>query len=185
MNMKQNFFDQLDGGWGDLIADTYKKANEYLISIQATSDEGVSLELDYLDSDHLSNVTLQVNSIDIKMIHDENKYNNGKEMELCWSRGTFNGYVAYFYVWAENMLIDGMTVEDYFNKLKEEQPSKYRYAKIHKGCCFYIGLLIDENCEYRYVNARVFNAHNNIENINKYNMYVSDAVKEIIEKQMW
>ena len=178
--MKQNFFDQLDGGWGDLIADTYKKANEYLISIQATSDEGVSLVLDYLDSDHLSNVTLQVNSIDIKMIHDENKYNNGKEMELCWFRETFNGYVAYFYVWAENMLIDGMTVEDYFNKLKEEQPSKYRYAKIHKGCCFYIGLLIDEHGEYRYVNA-----HNNIENINKYNMYVSDAVKEIIEKQMW
>ena len=26
MNTKQNFFDQLDGGWGDLIADTYKEA---------------------------------------------------------------------------------------------------------------------------------------------------------------
>ena len=25
--MKQNFFDELDGGWGDLIADTYKEAN--------------------------------------------------------------------------------------------------------------------------------------------------------------
>ena len=25
--MKQNFFDQLDGGWGDLIADTYREAN--------------------------------------------------------------------------------------------------------------------------------------------------------------
>ena len=171
MNTKQNFFDQLDGGWGDLIADTYKKANEYLISIQATSDEGIPLVLDYLDNGLLTYVTLQVNSIDIKMIHDEGKYNNGKEMKLCW--------FSFFYVWAENMLIDGMTVEDYFNKLKEEQPSKYRYAKIHKGCCFYIGLLIDEHGEYRYVNA-----HNNIENINKYNMYVSDAVKEIIEKQM-
>ena len=29
--MKQNFFDQLDGGWGDLIADTYKKTNEPLL----------------------------------------------------------------------------------------------------------------------------------------------------------
>ena len=26
--MKQEFFDQLDGGWGDLIADTYKEANK-------------------------------------------------------------------------------------------------------------------------------------------------------------
>lgn len=25
--MKQNFFDELDGGWGDIIADTYKDAN--------------------------------------------------------------------------------------------------------------------------------------------------------------
>ena len=30
--MKQNFFDHLDGGWGDLIADTYKKAiNSYTL----------------------------------------------------------------------------------------------------------------------------------------------------------
>ena len=29
--MKQNFFDHLDGGWGDLIADTYKKTNEPLL----------------------------------------------------------------------------------------------------------------------------------------------------------
>ena len=29
--MKQEFFDQLDGGWGDLIADTYKKTNETLL----------------------------------------------------------------------------------------------------------------------------------------------------------
>ena len=32
MNTKQNFFDQLDGGWGDLIADTYKKTiNSYTL----------------------------------------------------------------------------------------------------------------------------------------------------------
>ena len=32
MNTKQNFFDQLDGGWGDIIADTYKKAiNSYTL----------------------------------------------------------------------------------------------------------------------------------------------------------
>lgn len=30
--MKQNFFDHLDGGWGDLIADTYKKTiNSYTL----------------------------------------------------------------------------------------------------------------------------------------------------------
>ena len=31
--MKQNFFDQLDGGWGDLIADTYSKNNIVLFDI--------------------------------------------------------------------------------------------------------------------------------------------------------
>ena len=29
--MKQNFFDQLDGRWGDLLADTYKEANKFKI----------------------------------------------------------------------------------------------------------------------------------------------------------
>ena len=30
--MKQNFFDQLDGGWGEIIADTYKKTiNSYTL----------------------------------------------------------------------------------------------------------------------------------------------------------
>lgn len=27
MNTKQNFFDQLDGGWGDIIANTYEETN--------------------------------------------------------------------------------------------------------------------------------------------------------------
>ena len=174
--MKQNFFDQLDGGWGDIIADTYKKANEYLISIQATSDEGIPLGLDYLDNGLLTYVTLQVNSIDIKMIHDEGKYNNGKAMELSNFRKTINGFIAYFYVWAENMLIDGMTVEDYFNKLKEEQHPKYRFAEIRKGCDFSIGLLLDKYGNYKYVN------YNTIVNTNKYNMYISEAVKELAFK---
>ena len=29
--MKQNFFDELDGGWGDLLADTYEEANSVLL----------------------------------------------------------------------------------------------------------------------------------------------------------
>ena len=29
--MKQNFFDHLDGRWGDLLADTYKEANSVLL----------------------------------------------------------------------------------------------------------------------------------------------------------
>ena len=29
--MKQNFFDQLDGRWGDLLADTYEEANKFKI----------------------------------------------------------------------------------------------------------------------------------------------------------
>lgn len=37
--MKQNFFDQLDGGWGDLITDTYKEANS-LIPKYSTDKEG-------------------------------------------------------------------------------------------------------------------------------------------------
>ena len=35
--MKQNFFDHLDGGWGDLIADTYKEANDYTIVFEFTN----------------------------------------------------------------------------------------------------------------------------------------------------
>ena len=34
--MKQNFFDQLDGGWGDLIADTYKEYNKQSLLFNLT-----------------------------------------------------------------------------------------------------------------------------------------------------
>ena len=177
--MKQNFFDHLDGGWGDVIANTYKEANEYLISIQATSDEGIPLVLDYLDNGLRSPCdTLQVNSIDIKMIHDECKYNKGKALEPSYCKKTFKGFTAYFYVWAENMLIDGMTVEDYFNKLKEEQHTKYRFAEMHKECGFYIGLLLDTYGSWKYISKFT------IINTNKYNMYISEVVKELAFKHV-
>lgn len=36
--MKQNFFDHLDGGWSDLIADTYRESNEYKIQFTFLND---------------------------------------------------------------------------------------------------------------------------------------------------
>lgn len=36
--MKQNFFDHLDGGWSDLIADTYREANECKIQFTFLND---------------------------------------------------------------------------------------------------------------------------------------------------
>ena len=38
IEQNSNFFDQLDGGWGDLIADTYKEANEYKKLVQFTNN---------------------------------------------------------------------------------------------------------------------------------------------------
>ena len=40
MNNKQNFFDHLDGGWGDLIADTYEEySNEkYILQFEGTDE---------------------------------------------------------------------------------------------------------------------------------------------------
>ena len=38
IEQNSNFFDQLDGGWGNLIADTYKKANEYKKLVQFTNN---------------------------------------------------------------------------------------------------------------------------------------------------
>ena len=35
--MKQNFFDQLDGGWGDVISDTYKDYNKITYKIENVS----------------------------------------------------------------------------------------------------------------------------------------------------
>ena len=35
--MKQNFFDQLDGGWGDVISDTYKDYNKITYKIKNVS----------------------------------------------------------------------------------------------------------------------------------------------------
>ena len=38
IEQNSNFFDQLDGGWGDVIANTYKEANEYKKLVQFTNN---------------------------------------------------------------------------------------------------------------------------------------------------
>ena len=44
MNIKQNFFDHLDGGWGDVIADTYEEHNrDYFYYIK---DKNIKIDID-------------------------------------------------------------------------------------------------------------------------------------------
>ena len=44
IKMKQNFFDHLDGGWGDIIADTYKEHNrDYFYYIK---DKNIKIDID-------------------------------------------------------------------------------------------------------------------------------------------
>ena len=51
--MKQNFFDQLDGGWGDVISDTYKDYNKITYKIEnvsAIADQSTIQVKDYDDA---------------------------------------------------------------------------------------------------------------------------------------
>ena len=77
--MKQNFFDQLDGGWGDLIADTYKDANEYYklmigykYPMSFISDEGeviknvTGIDLFFEIEDSIAFLNQSTVSVDIK-----------------------------------------------------------------------------------------------------------------------
>ena len=43
MNNKKQFLDQLDGGWGDIIADTYEKHNNVVIQ---DKENDITLTLD-------------------------------------------------------------------------------------------------------------------------------------------
>ena len=78
--MKQNFFDHLDGGWGDLIADTYKdtinktilKTNDYIFNIK---DKNYNLLKDnfYNVDSHADNILLGSVELDNTNITIENK----------------------------------------------------------------------------------------------------------------
>lgn len=78
--MKQNFFDHLDGGWGDLIADTYRdtinktilKTNDYIFNIK---DKNYNLLKDnfYNVDSHADNILLGSVELDNTNITIENK----------------------------------------------------------------------------------------------------------------
>ena len=53
--MKQNFLDKLDGGWGDIIADTYKKYNSIDTTMTFSTEEGYLVD-DYLTPSTKENI---------------------------------------------------------------------------------------------------------------------------------
>ena len=70
--MKQNFFDHLDGGWEDLIADTYKEANSILLI------------------NHTRNITVTIDHSNFKEFENNNCYYEmyislDKKFKVCLS----------------------------------------------------------------------------------------------------
>ena len=70
--MKQNFFDHLDGGWGDVIADTYKEANSVLLI------------------NHTRNITVTIDHSTLKEFENDNCYYEmyislDKKFKVCLS----------------------------------------------------------------------------------------------------
>ena len=49
--MKQNFFDQLDGGWGEVVANTYKDANTFMAESTITPSGTVCIGKNKYNSD--------------------------------------------------------------------------------------------------------------------------------------
>ena len=75
--MKQNFFDQLDGGWGDLIADTYKKANDNMLLFRFNGEIHKLMKPSFYKEDDLSfyhylsfgTSDIEVNTLNIMDVH--------------------------------------------------------------------------------------------------------------------
>ena len=178
---KTNFFDHLDGGWGDVIADTYRESNEFLISIQAKGDYKIPILLEYLKSDFTVYENINATSIDIKMIHNDSSSFNGEEMKLTYKiNGPKTGsYKIAFKVWGENILIDGLPLDEYFTKMKEENPYKYRFTSLKKVNDLDFSLIVykDGTCEYIAPDKGVLPKHT-------YTIKVKDAVKELAFKHI-
>ena len=89
--MKQNFFDHLDGGWGDLIADTYKEANDYTIVFEFTNLLKLMEPTYYedLDVSFYANLFTRTTDIEVKSLKIINIYN------VFDIKNTNDGYVLF------------------------------------------------------------------------------------------
>lgn len=81
--MKQEFFDQLDGGWGDLIADTYKKSNETLVEYPLSDPlSGYYYYNDGTENKIIDTIIIKKSSsVEIEIIENPNNF-LGKEYAL-------------------------------------------------------------------------------------------------------
>ena len=89
--MKQNFFDHLDGGWGDLIADTYKEANDYTIVFEFTNLLKLMEPTYYEDLavSFYTNLFTRTTDIEVKLLKIINIYN------VFDIKNTNDGYVLF------------------------------------------------------------------------------------------
>ena len=84
-------------------------------------------------------------------------------------------YKIAFKVWGENILIDGLPLDEYFTKMKEENPYKYRFTSLKKVNDLDFSLIVykDGTCEYIAPDKGVLPKHT-------YTIKVKDAVKELV-----
>ena len=130
--MKQNFFDQLDGGWGDLIADTYRESNECKIQCTFLYDYTFLWKPTVVNKDgkmilmFISNVNKytseDANILNVKTIKFKNKDYNIKIYEEKNDARKMTNF--YFSPCMNDVIIDNRLYSDIIKKYLGEENIK-------------------------------------------------------------
>ena len=127
--MKQNFFDQLDGGWRDLIADTYKEANNYTIVFEFTNLLKLMEPTYYeeLDVSFYENSLFKTTDIKVKTLKIINIYNVFDIKDANDSYVLFNDSKQFTTTFSNILINNDKTYSEIFKSyIKHPYPYKFK-----------------------------------------------------------
>ena len=142
MNIKQNFFDQLDGGWGDLIADTYEEySNEkYILQFEGTDeyDNKINIKIKTDVEKLIMQCQYKINfselgdyinsSTVVKFPSDVEVFVNDK-----LSENKYNGmYIHYIISTTNKNMCSASIVLDYYDEYKRQIITRLNYTPYKK-----------------------------------------------------
>ena len=117
--MKQNFLDKLDGGWGDLIADTYSKNNIVLFDITNST-----INVNLYNNEEETSYGYTILMYDNLLVNRIRNREGEPTADLDYK--TKDDYIRFrIFVKPEDIIIDDMTLQEfisnkYFDKFSLE-----------------------------------------------------------------
>ena len=140
--MKENEFLNSLNDWGSILTDTYER--NATNQIEVTGDD-IAVAISFKHNDFIFNTTInRVTSLQINKIYDYSKKSGGEPNKFTVVKYPNIRFIGFF-VYYEDLLIDGIPAEEYILNYFENNPESFQDVEIHPEKYIVMSVRKDDN----------------------------------------